>query len=118
MKFCFPLDEDFEIKVGAHTWKIVFAEATGLTDGHSHAWGTCDVEKQTIYIDRNAPYSMRLSTFFHELIHVFESVYDVEMQHRDVNLVGDALAQVLVDSFQVKKSSSPKTAKKKPRKKR
>lgn len=101
MIFGLSLDEDFTIKVGAHTWSVSFVEMrTELSE--SHTWGICLADKQEILINKNASYSMRLSTFFHELIHAFEYVYEVQIPHRDVNLVGDVLAQVFIDSLEVK----------------
>lgn len=99
MNYSIPLDDDFDIKVGAHTIHVRLVDETddGLGDGHHGTWIP---SKYTICINSKDPYSIRLSTFLHELIHVFEGFYGIKISHKDLNLVGDVLTQVLMDNFQ------------------
>lgn len=107
MKFELSLDEDFELKLGAHTWKIMFVDLKNELS-EEHAWGVCCSSKQMIHIDKNAPYSMKLSTIFHELIHAMEDIYEVKLDHRDLNLIGDVLAQIMLDNFVIKEKPAKK----------
>lgn len=111
MDYTIQLDEDFDLKVGAHTIKvrIVNSDNDGLmaTDAH----GLYIAAKYMILLDAQDPYSIRLSTLIHELIHVFEHFYEISMKHQDVNLVGDILAQILLDNFVVEKTPIQKRKK-------
>lgn len=99
MNYSIPLEEDFDIKVGAHTIHVRLVD--GSDDGLGEAnHGTYIPSKYTICINKKDPYSVRLSTFLHELIHVFEGFYEIKISHKDLNLVGDAFTQVLMDNFQ------------------
>lgn len=99
MKFAIDLEEDFALKLGGHTWTVEYVDVTpDMVNDHT-TWGICVPEKQAIRINRIASPSMRLSTLLHELMHALEAVYEITIDHRDLNLVGDALAQVMLDSF-------------------
>ena len=101
MDYDICLDEDFDLKVGAHTIhvKVVDNYDDGLGESNHGTWLP---HKYTICLNKDDPYSIRLSTFLHELIHVFESFYEIKISHRDLNLVGDAMTQVLIDNFSKK----------------
>ncbi len=100
MLYEIPLVEDFNIKVGAHTIYVRFVSAEDDLLGEN-ASGVWVPRKYTILLDQNAPYSIRLSTLLHELIHVFEEFYTVKVSHKDLNIIGDAYTQVLMDNFRV-----------------
>lgn len=101
------LDKDFDLKVGAHTIHVVFVpgDHTALSDHSNGAWFRAEY---TIYISADDPESMRLSSLYHELIHVLEDFYNVKMSHRDLNLVGDIIAQIMIDNFQVASTKKKK----------
>lgn len=104
MMFDLSMEKDFRINIGAHKWHVKFVDLTN-TIGSSNddcLLGVCLFEHQTILISDKSSYSMRLSTFFHELIHAFECIYDIKISHQDLNLVGDALSQVLISSCKAK----------------
>ncbi len=111
MDYRIQLDEDFDIKVGAHTIhiKMVTPEHDGLGDNH----GIWLPSKYTIYLLKKDPYSVKLSTFLHELIHVFEAFYEIKISHKDLNLVGDMLTMVLMENFKVEPKKPPTRRKKK-----
>lgn len=96
MNFSVDLAEDFDLKIGAHTWCVRFVD---MVDPESTTWGLCTPEKHLIQINREASPSMRLSTLLHELFHAFEAVYFFELDHHLLNLCADALAQVMLDSL-------------------
>lgn len=98
MQYELKIDEDLDIQVGAHTVHIKLVDGSHFEDNHHGLWVQ---EKYTIFISKNDPYSMRLSTLIHELIHVFEDFYSIKISHKDLNLVGDMLAQVLLTNFKV-----------------
>lgn len=104
MNYSIPLDDDFDLKVGAHTIHVRLVDSSndGLGDSNHGTWVP---GKYTIFLSKDDPYSIRLSTFLHELIHVFEGFYEIKISHKDLNLVGDALTQVIMDNFQETRAS-------------
>lgn len=99
------LDSDFNLKVGAHKIYIKYVACddanlgnSGKDDGNYARW----VPKEyTMYVNKDEPESMRLSSLFHELMHVFEDIYEIKISHKDINIVGDAMAQIFFDNFKV-----------------
>lgn len=99
MIFSIDLEKDFTFKLGAHQWRVEYTDVTpDMVNDHT-TWGICVPEKQLIRINKIATPSMRLSTLLHEIMHAFEAVYEITIDHRDLNLVGDAFAQIMLDSF-------------------
>ena len=107
MNFAINLDEDFTLKIGAHTWHVQFVDVVDM-GADSTTWGLCTPEKHLIQINKVGPPAMRLSTLLHELMHAFDAVYDFELDHHLLNLSADALAQVMLDSLR----SEPKKRRK------
>lgn len=112
MEYGIQLEEDFDIKVGAHTIHVKLVDPTHDGLGETNH-GTWIPSKYSIFLNQKDPYSVRLSTFLHELIHVFEAFYEIKISHKDLNLVGDALAQVFIDNFKVEKAPPRRSRKKK-----
>ena len=56
-------------------------------------------ETNSIYIRKDDSESMKTSTFFHEIFHVFQSIYSVSISHKDLNLAAEIMTQVLYDNF-------------------
>jgi len=98
MYYLVELEEDFELKVGAHTIYVQFVPSDNLELG-SDNYGKWVPNKFTILIRNCSPYSMKLSTLLHEILHVLETVYVIDISHKDLNVAGDALAQILLDNF-------------------
>lgn len=98
MIFAIDLENDFDVKIGAHTWRVVYVDGDGFSSD-STPWGLCEAQKQLIRINKSASPSMRLSTFWHEAMHALEAIYEIEIPHMHLNLVGDAIAQMMIDSF-------------------
>lgn len=62
-------------------------------------YGCWDSDKMTIFIRNNVSNGMKLSTLFHELIHVIECVYTLELDHKELNLIGEVFSQIFIDNF-------------------
>lgn len=101
MDFNIDLSQDFDIYIGPHLFHVKFVPRndSSLDDNY----GTYHSPTLTIRIAKDVPYSLKLSTLFHELLHVLEDLYDIKISHKDLNLVGDLLAQVLLMNFKVEK---------------
>lgn len=100
MIFDLPLDKDFSLKIGAHVWKVRFVEELPSED-HYDMWGSCCFQTLTISVVRreDLDYSMVLSTFFHEVLHAYEYTYNVRMSHKDLNIIGELLADMFLGNF-------------------
>lgn len=99
MYFNLELQDDFKVKIGPHYWTVVFVDSIPNMTQDEHGWGYCCLETETIFLRNGMSYSMRLSTFLHEVLHALEFLYDIKIKHNDLNLVADLLTQVLMDTF-------------------
>lgn len=97
MTLTLDLSSDFEFHIGVHKWECIFVEDDVLDDG---IYGDCNSVKYRIRIRSDLPYSMRLSTFIHELMHAIESICSLDFPHKDLNIFGDAIAGVLIANFE------------------
>jgi hypothetical protein len=100
-KSSIPLEGEFEIKVGAHTFFVKYVDSGNNWLGDDNH-GVYVGHIYTIFINDSDPDSIKLSTFFHELMHALEELYDLKMSHRDLNVLGEVFSQVLIDNFQLK----------------
>lgn len=124
MKFNINLDEDFDLKFSCHTIHVKFVDKTHSalqeeSDNISEQQESVDEKQEdtneqqatvplfgcyigdefTIYVRKVDPYSIRLSTFLHELIHVIEQIYTLDLDHKELNLISEVMTQVLYDNF-------------------
>lgn len=99
MDFDINLDQDFDVKIGPHLFRVMFVPRN--SDSLDDNYGSYSSRTLTILISKDAPDSLKLSTLFHEIIHVLEDLYDIKISHKDLNLVGDMIAQVLLDNFKI-----------------
>lgn len=98
-KFNIKLGTSHVLKIGAHQIPVKFVSGghESLSEGSCH--GSWIPREYTIYVNKDDPESLQLSTLFHEIIHVFEYFYEIKISHKDLNLVGDMFAQVFLDNF-------------------
>ena len=82
-----------------------------MQGGTDYVHGVFDTQTYTIYVNSDDPPSMRLSCLLHELMHVLEALYEIKISHKDLNIVGDAYAQIFIDNF----LTTTKTTRKKKR---
>lgn len=96
MKFQINLDNDHEVQIGAHIIYVKFVSVDHSRLDGNHG---CYLPKEfTIFINKDDPDTIKLSTYFHELAHVVEHIYTVELDHIVLNLVSESLAQVVLGS--------------------
>lgn len=110
MKFNLVLNKDFSIKVSSHIIYVKFLppdhdiwKTGNPIEDQEVCHGMYVAEDYTIYIRSTDPESMKLSTFYHELFHVFEHFYTFSLDHKELNLVAECLTQTLLDNFKVQK---------------
>lgn len=84
------------IKVGAHTFKVLEVKKNDLSD--PECLGACDPETLTITILETLPYSFKLSTLFHEIIHAINWTFDEDI----VESFSQQMVQVLLENDLIK----------------
>jgi len=108
MKFNINLDEDFDLRVSSHVIHVKFVdkshEILSHTDEENKEETTSDFgcyigDEYTIYARKSDPYSIKLSTLLHELIHVIEQIYILDFDHKELNIVSEVFAQIFIDNF-------------------
>lgn len=108
MKFNIPLDKDFKFKIGCHIFDIKFVhnniiEQKSKAKKDEYIYGVWRPDENIVYISKELSNSLKLSTIFHEIMHVVETIYDLRLSHQNVNIIGEALAQMFIETLQVKK---------------
>lgn len=88
--------DDFELMFGAHKIEVKFVE-DDTWDGGVH--GDWSIDKMRIRIQSDMPYPLTLSTFIHEFMHAVEDLYSLEIQHKELNILGDCIASMLIQNF-------------------
>lgn len=87
-----------ELLIGDNIWKIKFVSLKKHDTKKSICLGLCDPEKKEILIRTGQDYVTTLNTIFHEVLHSLEYEYDIELNHKHVYKLGDAMAQLYIDN--------------------
>lgn len=80
--------------VGDSVWSIKFVRDIEGSD----AYGACDPQCKTIYIEMGQTRYQTLCTFLHELIHAIEIEYGFTIRHSILNKLELALASLLTEN--------------------
>jgi len=87
-----------EIKIGTHTFKVKL-------DPHLHAdeekYGQINYRTQEIRIWSDAPASTKNEALLHEIIHLAQHVYRVEITDQDIDRIAETIAQFLSDNLHI-----------------
>lgn len=86
-----------KIKVGLSTYHVVIIPNLG-GDGTN---GFCDTDNKIIALNKGQKTSAMFSTFIHELLHSIETEHRIKLKHKKVYALEAALAQVLMDNFNI-----------------
>ena len=85
------------IVVNDNVWDVRFVRRIPGEDPFTS--GLCDPSEQTIYIKMGQSPEERLKTFLHELLHIFEAEYKIDIPHRLVHRLEDPFARFLIDNY-------------------
>lgn len=88
-----------EIKVGGHTYKVTYRKFLGKDTGDR---GVTAHRRQKIEVDPDNPYSQKNATLLHEILHLIEIVFNLDLRDEDTDRISEGLYQVLSDSFGIK----------------
>lgn len=86
-----------EIVVNENVWDVKFVRR--IDGEQSNVFGLCDPGEQAIYIKMGQSPEERLKTFLHELLHVFEWEYKLEIPHKLIHGLEDPFARFLIDNY-------------------
>ncbi len=105
MLFDIDLSENFSFKVGPHLYAVEFVDREDHRLDEGGSYGSLIHKESKIIIREDCSYEMKLSTFFHELIHVMEDIYHIKISHKDLNLLAEIMSMVLLFEFSVEEDS-------------
>lgn len=80
--------------VGDSVWEIKLVKDIQQSD----AYGACDPQCKTIYLEMAQTRKEMMSTFLHELIHAIEIEYGLTIRHKLVNNLEVALTNLIVEN--------------------
>ena len=92
-----------KLKIGGHDYKILVVDGEDQKKGNSN-WGKTFHHQKEVYIDKSAAQSQREQTFFHEIIHCIDKVYNGdELVNADrgeatISRLAEGVYQVLKDN--------------------
>ena len=86
--------------IGKSEWSVVMLKEIDkpLKDG-TITWGYCDEAKQQIEILSRLKTRPRLRTFIHEVMHAFEDEYGLEIEHKLLDKIATAFADLILVNF-------------------
>jgi hypothetical protein len=85
------------LRVGDADYNVVVMSGLG-DDGTA---GYCEDKVKLIALDENQPETEMFATLLHEALHAIEKEYGFKMKHKKVHALEAALAQVLLDNFNI-----------------
>ena len=87
-----------ELKLGGYTIKVMRKKSMA-TDRNNI--GEYHPRIQTIYIDEDASEQQSEETFLHELLEAIISIYDIDINHKDLSNLSVILHQVIKDNLKI-----------------
>ena len=85
-----------QIKIGVHTYTISFNPYL-LGDSRRH--GEANHRKETIDIQSDNPDNLKLETLIHEIIHIAEFYYRVDISDPDIDRIAEVITEFIVDNL-------------------
>jgi len=85
-----------EIKIGTHTYKIMFDRAIRTDDDRI---GEANHRTQIIKIWTEAPLSMKNEALLHELIHIAEYYFRVRIDDADIDRIAQCMCDFLFNNL-------------------
>lgn len=84
-----------EVRIGGYIVEVVGRDNIMLERGHQ---GEYHPMTQRIVLDTAMTLQQRREIFLHEIIEAIVSIYDINIEHRDLNLLGVVLHQIITDN--------------------
>ena len=81
--------------IGIAAYRIPIVRAKELCEGR--AIGLWEPNPGRISVQRDLKGAAELATFLHEVVHAVSDIYNLNLKHHAVHVLGEALCQVLTD---------------------
>ncbi len=85
-----------ELKVGGLIYKVIYRPLLSKDEG---VRGLINHRKELIQIEPENPLDQRSSTLYHEVIHLIDTVFALDMTEESTERLANGLFQVLSSSF-------------------
>lgn len=87
-----------KLKIGGHIFTIKYVDK--FEASLEEDLGSCDRDSSTLVINTNSRISesQRESTLIHEILEAINDIYDVGLEHRQIQLLESTLYQIFVDN--------------------
>ena len=100
------LEEDHEIRLGAHNIKVFFVDPSHEKLDGDH--GAYVPKEYSIFINKKDPESIRFTSLIHEILHATEQIFTFELDHFQLNLIAECIGQTLINPEIIKKTKNKK----------
>ena len=87
-----------KIKIGTHTYTV---ELDPHLNSDDKDYGQVNYRTQKIKIWSEAPLSIRNQSLLHEIIHLGQNIYRVEISDPDIDRVAETIGQFLMDNLEI-----------------
>lgn len=88
-----------QIVVKDSIWEIRFVRKIHFGSAGTYtSYGLCDPGDKVVYIQMRQSPKERLVTFVHEVLHVFEEEYNIQLGHGIINKLQYPLAEFIVEN--------------------
>lgn len=84
------------IKIGTLLYGVVFTPHLVADD---KLFGRTDTRRQEIQIDNDIPFSCMNITLLHEILHIIQDVYRVDMTDENTDRVASGIAELLFNNL-------------------
>ena len=88
-----------EVKIGTHTFKVKLNPHLQTDEKN---YGDINYRTEEIRIWADAPLSLRNEVLLHEIIHLAQHIYRVEISDPDIDRVAETIGQFLFNNLQIR----------------
>jgi hypothetical protein len=99
-----------EIRLGGHA--IAVKRKENLVE-HAEAYGLFDPDELAIYLDKKLSGTLLWETFFHEVVEAINHFTEMELEHKNIQIMGVFLHQAFESGFSLSAGSARKSDSKK-----
>ena len=89
------------LKIGAHKFKVLQKTELEVVNGDL---GSCQISTCRIWLNTTAgiAISQREQSFFHEIVEAINGLYNMKLEHQNIETLAEAMYQVLNDNGMLK----------------
>lgn len=84
-----------ELKFLGHTVKVKYVSAGPSSPLDTNDFGMWSLDDMTMYVNKDVDADLQSTTILHEAIHIMQHLLDVEIDHKDVQIVSQSFFHLL-----------------------